>query len=336
VGFLVSIPEPDSLRAPMPTAVIELERVTKRYAGHVAVRALDLSVPPGSIYGLLGPNGAGKTSSIRVIMNIAIPDEGRVRLFGVEGGGRSVSHRVGYLPEERGLYRKMRIMDLLVFLAQTKGVARATARARAVEWLDRLGLGQWRQRKVDDLSKGMQQKVQFISTVLHGPELVILDEPFSGLDPVNTEVVKDTVMELVRGGATVLFSTHIMEQAEKLCDAVCIIARGEKVVDGPLSEIKRAHGGRNLVLAVEDGSAAVDRLLADQRLVARATRSGQFAEIELTPMADPQEVLRRMVESGVRITRFEITEPSLHKIFLDRVGPEAAVAPATGGSGGNA
>src|SRR5213592_2698102 len=230
-----------------------VDRVTKRFAGHTAVDSLSLSVSSGIIYGLLGPNGAGKTTTLRMIMDIYEPDGGSVRLFGQVGGGRTHSARIGYLPEERGLYPKMRVLDVLVFLAEAKGVGRRVARARALEWLDRLGLADWRLRKVSDLSRGMQQKVQFISTVLHDPELVILDEPFSGLDPVNSQVLRDTVVDYRRRGKTVLFSTHIMEHAEQLCDRICIIARGKKLIDGTLAEVKRSHGGNSVIVAF-DGS----------------------------------------------------------------------------------
>lgn len=309
--------------------VVEVEAVTKRYAGHTAVRNLSLTIPGGSIYGLLGPNGAGKTTTIRMIMNIIAPDEGRVVLFGKVGTGRDRSREIGYLPEERGLYKKMKVLELLVFLAETKGVDRRRARDSAIAWLDRLGLADWRQRKVEDLSKGMQQKVQFISTVLHGPGLLILDEPFSGLDPVNTRVMKDVVVELARAGTTILFSTHIMEQAEKLCDFVCIVAQGEKVLDGPLTEVKRAYGGRHVIVAVERGVASVDRVLRDRSLVQKADSYGQYAELELAEGADPQQLLRNVLETGARVTRFEITEPTLNQIFIDQVGAAAAVASAS-------
>src|SRR6266446_7171396 len=182
-----------------------VDRVTKRFAGHTAVDALSLSVPSGIIYGLLGPNGAGKTTTLRMIMDIYEPDAGTVALFDQVGGGRTNSARIGYLPEERGLYPRMRVLDVLVFLAEAKGVSRRSARAKALEWLERLGLSDWRMRKVSDLSKGMHQKVQFISTILHDPELVILDKPFSGLDPVNSQVLRDTVVDYRRRGKTVLF-----------------------------------------------------------------------------------------------------------------------------------
>ena len=241
-----------------------------------------------------------------------------------------MSQRIGYLPEERGLYRKMKVIDMLIFLAQIKAVDGRQAKRNAMRWLERLGLSDWVDKKIDDLSKGMQQKVQFISTLQHEPELVILDEPFAGLDPVNTQVMKDVVVDLRRMGTTTLFSTHIMEQAEKLCDSVCIIARGEKVVDGALSEVKREHGGDHVIVAVEKGVASIDGLLGDRSLVSRADSYGQYAELELAQGADAQRLLRLLVQSGVAVTRFEIAEPTLNKIFIDLVGPEAATAAADG------
>src|SRR5256885_9473650 len=249
----------------MPDPVV-VDRVTKRFAGHTAVDALSLSVPSGTIYGLLGPNGAGKTATLRMVMDIYEPDSGTVRLFDQVGGGRTNSARIGYLPEERGLYPRMRVLDVLVFLAEAKGVSRRSARAKATEWLDRLGLADWRMRKVSDLSKGMQQKVQFISTILHDPDLVILDEPFSGLDPVNSQVLRDTVVEYRRRGETVLFSTHIMEHDEELRDRLCIIARGKKLIDGTLSEVKQQHGGKHVIVAVDGSEGGALRVFADRRV----------------------------------------------------------------------
>ena len=289
------------------------------------MRELTLNVPRGAVYGLLGPNGAGKTTTLRMIMSIILPDEGRIVLFGESGSGQDLSQRIGYLPEERGLYRKMKVLDLLVFLAEIKGVDRRVARRSGRDWLERLGLADWTEKKIDDLSKGMQQKVQFIATVLHRPELVILDEPFAGLDPVNTQVIKDIVVELSKSGTTILFSTHIMQQAEKLCDAVCIIARGQKVLDGGLAEVKRTHGGRHVVIALEPGG-SVDRVLRDRTLVLQANDYGNYAEVELVDGVDPQRLLHGLIEAGARLTRFEVAEPSLEKIFIDKVGVEAATA----------
>jgi ABC-2 type transport system ATP-binding protein len=303
------------------TEAVILREVTKRYAGHTAVERLSLNIPRGSLYGLLGPNGAGKTTTIRMILNILVPDEGTVEVLGRPAWDRTLASRIGYLPEERGLYRKMKVMDLLVFLAEVRGVERRRARLKAGEWLERLDLSEWSGRKVEQLSKGMQQKVQFISTVLHDPELLILDEPFAGLDPVNSQVLRDAVVELARGGTTVLFSTHIMEHAEKLCDSVCIIARGRKVVDGPLGEVKRVHGGRHVVLALEEWrDGLVDLALRDRSIVTQIDRYGPYAELELADGVAPQEVLERVLKAGAKVTRFEISEPSLHKIFIDKVG----------------
>ncbi len=282
---------------------------------------LSLTVPRGAIYGLLGPNGAGKTTTIRMILDILPPDAGTVRLFGAPGGGRVHGSRIGYLPEERGLYRRMRVLDVIVFLAEMKGVGRRTARARALEWLERLGLEAWARRRVEELSKGMQQKVQFITTVLHEPELVVLDEPFAGLDPVNAQAIKDAMLALTRSGATVLLSTHIMEQAEKLCDALCIIARGRKLVEGAVGEIKRAHGGQHIVVGFDGSSGAAREIFADRRLVRAVDDYGRYAELELAPGADAQQILARLVSSGARLSRFELREPSLNTIFLDLVGP---------------
>src|SRR5687768_10208073 len=222
----------------MTEHTVEIERVSKRYATHVAVRDLTLHVPKGSVYGLLGPNGAGKTTTIRMILNIIAPDEGTIRILGVPSNDPAITDRVGYLPEERGLYKKMQVRRVLRFLAELKGVDAKVADRRINEWLERLSLTtsekDWGNAKVDELSRGMQQKVQFIGTLLHEPDLVILDEPFSGLDPINAQALKDTVMDLKRAGKTVIFSTHLMDNAERMCDSVCIIAHGDKVLDGPV------------------------------------------------------------------------------------------------------
>jgi ABC-2 type transport system ATP-binding protein len=315
----------------MTTAILVVDRVTKRFAGHTAVDALSLTVPPGVIYGLLGPNGAGKSTTIRMIMGIYVPDAGAVQLFGDGRGGVEQSERIGYLPEERGLYPKMRVLDVLLFLAEMKGMDRGTARTKSLAWLDRLGLGDWKLRKVNELSKGMQQKVQFISTIIHDPDLVVMDEPFSGLDPVNAQVLKDTLFDLRARGKTILLSTHIMEQAEKICDHICIIARGKKLVDGTLAEVKRTHSGQHVLVGFDGARGDADRIFADRRLVAKVDGSAQYAELELAPKADAQEILKGLVASGARLSRFELAEPSLNKIFIDLVGPEAATAAAQPG-----
>jgi ABC-2 type transport system ATP-binding protein len=313
----------------MYDTAIALERVTKRYAGHTAVRSLDLAIPRGGIFGLLGPNGAGKSTTIRMIMNILVPDEGRITLFGGEAASRELSARIGYLPEERGLYKKMRVLDHLVFLGETKGLPRRRARELSGQWLARLGLSDWAARRVEDLSKGMQQKVQFIGALLHEPELVVLDEPFSGLDPVNSQVMKDVVVDIARQGRTVLFSTHIMEQAEKMCDRVAIIARGEKLVDGRLADVKRADGDRHVALAFHRNREAAARVLADRALVTRADDYGASAEVTLAPETHGDQLLSALLGAGVGISRFELVEPSLQSIFIAKVGADAATAPAS-------
>jgi len=309
----------------MTEYAIDIVRVTKRYAEHTAVRDLTLRVPTGSVYGLLGPNGAGKTTTIRMILNIIAPDTGSIHIFGRPSSDPRITERLGYLPEERGLYRKMQVRRVLKFLAELKGVKGSEADRRIDEWLERLSLKtaekDWGLAKIDELSRGMQQKVQFIGTLLHDPDLVILDEPFSGLDPINAQALKDTVVDLKRRGKTVIFSTHLMDNAERLCDAVCIIARGEKVLDGMVTDVKEEHGQRNIALALEgDGMQGVASILRDTALVRRADDSNRFFEIEMAPGADPQLLLRRIIESGASVQRFEMIQPSLHQIFLQKVG----------------
>jgi ABC-2 type transport system ATP-binding protein len=307
---------------------IELDGVTKRFAGHTAVRSLSLVIPRGGIYGLLGPNGAGKSTSIRMMLSIILPDEGRVTLFDGEQASRDLSTRIGYLPEERGLYRKMKVGEHLAFLGEAKGLSRGRAAELTKQWLARLGLSDWAQKRVEDLSKGMQQKVQFIGSLLHEPELVILDEPFSGLDPVNSQVMRDVVVEMAREGRTVLFSTHIMEQAEKMCDRVAIIARGEKVVNGTLSEVKRSGGGRHVALAFHRNREAATRVLGDRDLVSRVDDFGASAEARLVDGVEGDRLLAALVHAGVGISRFEVVEPSLHSVFVSLVGHDASSVPA--------
>ncbi|HEX6050329.1 MAG TPA: ATP-binding cassette domain-containing protein [Gemmatimonadaceae bacterium] len=304
---------------------VDIRGAVKRYAGHVAVRELSLRVPRGAVYGLLGPNGAGKTTTIRMILNIIAPDEGTIEVLGQPNTSSAVLDRVGYLPEERGLYKKMQVRRLLKFLGALKGVSAKEADVRIDRWMERLSLKtpekDWGNAKVDELSRGMQQKVQFIGTLLHEPDLVILDEPFSGLDPINAQAMKDTVVELKRENRTVIFSTHLMDSAERLCDAVCIIARGSKVLDGPIEEVRAEHGGTHVALSLGGGSGnGVGAVLADRRLVARLDDSNRYFEIELVPDADPQVLLRRLVDAGASIQRFELVRPSLHQIFLQKVG----------------
>src|SRR3954470_6960933 len=256
----------------MSDLAIDIRNVVKRYEQHVAVRDLSLQVPRGTVYGLLGPNGAGKTTTIRMILDIILPDSGTISLLGKPNTDRSVLDHIGYLPEERGLYKKMQVRRVLLFLAELKGINPTEASKRIDTWLDRLSLRtpekDWGEAKVDELSRGMQQKVQFIATLLHDPDLVILDEPFSGLDPINAQALKDAVLELKQRGKTVIFSTHVMDNAEKMCDAVCIIARGEKVLDGRVSDVKQAASARHVALSLVGGvQNGVSTILHDTSLV---------------------------------------------------------------------
>jgi ABC-2 type transport system ATP-binding protein len=295
--------------------------VSKAFAGHVAVRDLSLSIPRGSIFGLLGPNGAGKTTTLRMVMNILGPDSGSIEILGA-AADQKVRDRVGYMPEERGLYPRMVLEEQLLFLAALKGAPRAAAARRLPEWLARLGLAEWGKRKVNELSKGMQQKAQFIATVLHDPEVLILDEPMSGLDPVGMDLMRNVLRELSQQGKTLVLSSHQMETVERICDAIALINRGEKVLDGSVAEVKRRHGRNAVALAYEgDGS-----FLAGLPGVVRITDHGRYAEIQLADGTDPQSLLGE-VAARLRVSRFEVVEPSLHDIFVERVtahGKEAA------------
>jgi len=309
----------------MITPAIDIQRIVKRYEHHVAVKSLSLTVPRGAVYGLLGPNGAGKTTTIRMLLNIIAPDEGSIRVLGLAHSDPSLVDRIGYLPEERGLYRKMQVRRVLRFLGELKGMSGKTLDSKIDMWLERMQLNSggenWGNAKVDELSRGMQQKVQFIGALLHEPELVILDEPFSGLDPINAQALKDTIVDLKKQGRTLIFSTHIMDNAERMCDSVCIIARGEKVLDGGVAEVRDGYGSRMVALGLVGApSVAVQLVLADKRLVARADDSNRYLEIELAPNALAQDLLASLVGAGAQIERFELVRPSLHRIFLEKVG----------------
>jgi len=292
---------------------ISIQDVSKTFGEKVAVTGLSLKIPAGSLHGLIGPNGAGKTTTIRMILNIYAPDTGRIDVLGSPMSERQKS-RIGYLPEERGLYTRMKVGDVLIFSAGIKGMRASRSAPKAKEWLSRLGLGDCWEKKLQELSKGMQQKVQFIATILHDPELVVLDEPFSGLDPINTNVLRDIIMEMKGAGRTVIFSTHMMDQVEKLCDSVCMINNGKKVLDGSLQDVKRSYT-KNMVTLSFDGDGA---FLTGHPLVSRTiARKGQM-DIALAEGADPQELLKDAA-AKVRINKFEISEPSMHDIFVERV-----------------
>jgi ABC-2 type transport system ATP-binding protein len=292
---------------------IELAGVTKTYGRYTAVDALDLSVPQGAVYGFIGPNGSGKTTTLRMILRILYPDAGHVVVLGTERG-TTADDRLGYLPEERGLYPKMKVRELLVFHARLKG--HANPRQSIDEWLERFDLTAWAEKKVEALSKGMAQKVQFIATVAARPQLVILDEPFTGLDPVNTVVLNDAVLALQNAGTTILFSTHDMETAERLCDTICMIHQGRKVLDGTLDEITSAYGQDTIRLRMSNGVADLRNLPG----VVHTTDRGRFRELRLAAGTDPQAILRQLVLQ-TRVEHFEVTRPSLRDIFVRIAGP---------------
>jgi ABC-2 type transport system ATP-binding protein len=305
----------------MNDKAIVLKGIRKAFAGHVAVADLSLEVPRNSVFGLLGPNGAGKTTTLRMVLDILGPDAGTVEILG-KPADQAARDRIGYMPEERGLYPRMVLEEQLVFMAAIKGVPRKEAQRRLGPWLERLGLTPWRKKKTNELSKGMQQKAQFVATVLHEPDVLILDEPMSGLDPVGMDVMREVMLDLRRKGATLVLSSHQMEAVEKLCDRVALINRGLKVLDGSVAEVKARHGKNTVVLAYDgDGS-----FLASLPGVAKVTDFGQYVELRLREGTDPQGLLREAVER-LRLRRFEIVEPSLHDIFVETVtshGKEAA------------
>ena len=295
---------------------VELLAIHKTYDHFVAVDHLSLGIREGSVYGLLGPNGAGKTSTIRMMIGITLPDQGEVRLFG-EPFRRELLHRIGYLPEERGLYKKMKVLDHLIFLGRLHNMSERDARSRSLAWCQRLEITDWLQKKVEELSKGMQQKIQFVATLLHDPDLVIMDEPFSGLDPANAVMLKDVLIELKNSGKTILFSTHRMDQVERLCDSICLINHGRAILEGDLKKIKASYGKNHVQMQYEG-----DPRLDGCELVQSFNTYGNYVEIRLRPGADAQQLLRRAADSA-RISRFELMEPSLEEIFIDRVGKNA-------------
>ncbi len=297
---------------------VVIEQVTKTFGKTRAVDELSLKVPGGTVYGFIGPNGSGKSTTLRMIMRILHPDSGRIQVLGKDAtSGTGASDRVGYLPEERGLYRKMKVYDLLRFYAELKSTK--VNNAAIDDWLTRLKLPGVGSKPVEALSKGMSQKIQFLSTVLHEPDLLILDEPFSGLDPVNMDVVRDAILEQKRRGATIIFSTHDMEVAEKMCDFIFMIYKGRKVLDGTLASIKEKYGRDTLRVRVEGNGMKFEELPG----VDRVTDFGQLQELRLNQGSDPQSVLEALVQRS-RVQHFEIASPTLHDIFVRIAGPEAA------------
>jgi ABC-2 type transport system ATP-binding protein len=292
---------------------IEIDRVTKAFGRFKAVDDLSLVVPPGKIFGLLGPNGAGKTTTIRMVMDITAPDTGTIRVLGRPAARESLA-RVGYLPEERGLYRRMRVLDHLLFLAAIKEVDAETAKKRIDRWLDAMELRPWLHKRVDELSKGMQQKIQFIATIVHDPEILILDEPFSGLDPINVNLIRNFLLEFRAGGKTIVFSTHVLEQAEKLCDHICLITKSKKVLDGDLKDLKRRYAGNVIRLSTD---ATIDRLRSLPGVREVAPVNGEF-HVTLADDTEPRTIVQKLFETN-RVDAFSEKEPELEEIYLRAV-----------------
>ena len=293
---------------------LRVENVTKSYDNFTAVDDLSFTVKSGRVFGFLGPNGAGKTTTIRMIVGINFPDEGKIELFGHKVSSE-MQNRIGYLPEERGLYKKMKIVDQLRYFAALKGISQTEADKRIDFWLDRMKLSEWKTKKTTDLSKGMQQKIQFISTVLHDPDLLILDEPFSGLDPVNVEFMMDVIAEFKTQEKTIIFSTHLMETAERLCNDILLINKSRKVVSGTLRDVKASFSKNLIALRAVGG----ENVLQDKTLVTKITQHADENEIELAENADSQMLLKKLIESGAEISKFEQIEPSLNDIFIEKV-----------------
>ena len=294
--------------------LLQLENVHKQFGGFTAVSDISFSIEKGSIYGLLGPNGAGKTTTLRMIMDIIAPDAGSIAFSG-NRHIRDCLDQIGYLPEERGLYRKMKVRDVILFMAELKGLYKQQALSEIEQWLEKMQLSEWENKRIDELSKGMAQKIQFITTVIHKPELIILDEPFSGLDPINMTLLKDLMLELCENGSTIIFSTHVMEQVEKLCDRICLIHQGKVLIEGELRTVKRAFG-KNSVEVEYVGSLEPIR---NSAYVQGINDFGQYAEVKLSTPEDYRPFLQELVQKGVDVTRFELMEPTLHEIFVQSV-----------------
>jgi len=303
-------------------AHLSVQNVTKRYGDTVAVDDVSFEAEPGRILGLLGPNGAGKTSTIRMITYIMVPDAGTIQYEGQTVGPWS-QQRMGYLPEERGLYDRLRVKEQLAYLGTLKGLTKAEASARADHWLDRFDATDWADMKTEELSKGMTQKIQFIATLLHDPSLLIFDEPFSGLDPINSELLRDIILELRRDDRTILFASHRMEQVEQLCDDICLMAQGDVVLRGALSDVKEQFGQNTLVLEFDGDDTFIDELEADGQVRVN-TRSAHRAELSLADGTEPRGVLDLALDRTDELYRYERVAPPLNEIFVEVVGEAEA------------
>jgi len=301
---------------------VSIRNVTKTYGSHRAVDNLSLEVPTGSLYGFIGPNGSGKTTTIRMILRIIQPDQGSIRVFDSEGGS-AANDQVGYLPEERGLYKKLSVRRMLKYYASLKGLSSRECELQTNRWLEHFEASEWANKKIESLSKGMSQKVQFIASIIAAPKLLILDEPFSGLDPVNAESIRAAILQLRAEGTTIIFSTHDMAVAEKMCDYIFMIFRGDKVLDGTLESIKAEYGADTVRLRFNGPRESLSVLPGVQRV----TDMGEYQELQFN--GDPQAILSRLCEQG-SISLFEIAQPSLHDIFIRIAGEDSQAALAEG------
>lgn len=296
--------------------MLSVQNIRKEYSTVVAVDDVSFEVKPGEIFGLLGPNGAGKTTTIRMILDIIKPDRGKI-LFNGKVIDEEIRNKIGYLPEERGLYRKNKLINTIIYFATLKGLSQSEARKRAYNLLKRLDLLSYAERKVEELSKGNQQKVQFIISIIHDPQIVILDEPFSGLDPVNQIVLKDLFMEMKDNGKAIIFSTHMMEQAEKLSDKICLINQGKVVLNGTLSEVKSKFGQNHIHLEFDGDAGFLKTLEGIDKLLLYEN----YAEFEVKDHQNLDKIFPVILQ-GLKIKKYEVVEPSLHSIFLQLVGGE--------------
>lgn len=294
--------------------MIEVKSIKKTFGDITAVSDISFTANRNEIFGLIGPNGAGKSTTIRMIMNILAPDDGQI-LFDGNPIQEKDKERIGYLPEERGLYKKVKVNEMLIYLAKLKNADIQESQERIDYWLDRFDLMQWKEAKIEELSKGMGQKVQFIASMAHDPELIFLDEPFAGLDPVSSDQLRDSILDLGKQGKTILFSTHIMEHAEKICNSIFLINKGREVISGRVEDVKDTHGKKSVIVEFDGNS----EFVKDLAMVKKVITYPRYLEIELTDDGDPDVLLKKLVDN-VSVRKFEITTPSLHKIFVDRVG----------------
>lgn len=294
--------------------VIEIKGLYKYFGDYPASNNITLTIPKGKIYGFLGPNGAGKTTLIRIITNIYMPDEGEVKILGTDNGSLT-QNKIAYLPEERGLYKKIKVLDQLVYFGQLKGLSKSQSRSKALEWLAKLGANEWANKKVQDLSKGMAQKVQFIATILHDPELLILDEPFSGFDPINAELLKNIILDFKKAGKTIILSTHVMHQVEQLCDEICLINKGKVILHGNIREIKNQFGRDTLLLEFDGDIKNIESYFGTENIV---NFTDTTAEIKVNDDFNAEEFLN-FTSSKIKLFRFQLVEPSIHDIFIKSV-----------------